>query len=224
MSDPNERKFMTLFRRFVFLAGVLIVSLLTACGGDDIKNDDIYFGYSVPLANPPGGEITTDTIITVTFNYAPVDVRVSVGTVTVAGKTATITGPFPLGPLVLTITWADGRQDFTYTVTKSEETQQLEEHRAILAVIVKKATDKVPHNEKEYIGRTLLIQGFVEVNKRHKIITVWVEDLEMSVYVNYTLNQEELVNNTLEEGKRYTLKVQIEEITNQYITCKLIDI
>ena len=68
-------------------------------------------------ATPPGGEIAANGTITVTFDNAPADVTVSAGTVIVAGKTATIVGPFTLGPLALTITWADGTQTLNYTVT-----------------------------------------------------------------------------------------------------------
>ena len=41
----------------------------------------------------------------------------SVGIVKRAGTTVTISGPFNPGPLTLTITWADGAQTLTYTVT-----------------------------------------------------------------------------------------------------------
>ena len=68
-------------------------------------------------ATPRGGEITAYGTITVTFNNPPTDVRVSAGTVTVRGTTATITGPFTPGVLALTITWADGTQALNYTVT-----------------------------------------------------------------------------------------------------------
>ena len=67
-------------------------------------------------AAPPGGEIAANGTITVTFDNAPADVTVSAGTVTVAGKTATITGPFTPGPLALTVTWVDGTQALNYTV------------------------------------------------------------------------------------------------------------
>ena len=73
-------------------------------------------------ANPPSGEIAANGSITVTFDNAPADVTVSAGTVTVAGKTATIAGPFTPGPLALTITWADGAQALNYTVTASDTT------------------------------------------------------------------------------------------------------
>ena len=68
-------------------------------------------------ATSPGGEIAANGSITVTFDNTPADVTVSAGTVTVAGKTATITGPFTSGPLALTVTWANGTQVLNYTVT-----------------------------------------------------------------------------------------------------------
>ena len=68
-------------------------------------------------AIPPSGQISVNGAITVAFDNAPADVKVSAGTVTVAGKIATIAGPFTPGPLALTITWADGTQALNYTVT-----------------------------------------------------------------------------------------------------------
>ncbi|RKU22926.1 hypothetical protein C6500_02925 [Candidatus Poribacteria bacterium] len=106
-----------LFRTFTsLLVGLLVLSLIIGCGGDE--NEEI----ETPPANfvsvsPPGGEIAVNRTITVTFDNPPVDVTVNVGTVKVAGKTATIAGPFTPGPLTLTITWADGTQALNYTAT-----------------------------------------------------------------------------------------------------------
>ena len=106
-----------LFRTSIsLLAGLLALSLIIGCGeGEDEE-------LEIPPANfvratPPGGEIAVNGTITVTFDNAPSDVTVSAGTVTVAGKTATIAGPFIPGPLTLTITWADGAQALNYTAT-----------------------------------------------------------------------------------------------------------
>ena len=72
----------------------------------------------VVSANPPNGsEIAANSRITVTFDNAPADVTVSAGVAFPAGKTVTINGPFTPGALSLTITWADGSQTLTYTVT-----------------------------------------------------------------------------------------------------------
>ena len=108
-----------LFKSFVLLlTGLLAVSMLTGCGGDD---DDIVIDEPAPAnfvsATPSGGQIAANGTITITFDNAPGEVRVSTGTVKITGKTAAITGPFKLGTLVLTITWADGTQALNYKVT-----------------------------------------------------------------------------------------------------------
>ena len=68
-------------------------------------------------ADPPNGSIIEpDATITVTFDDVPSNVAVNHGTVGIADRTATISGPLPVGPLNLTITWVDGAQTLTYTV------------------------------------------------------------------------------------------------------------
>ena len=106
-----------LFRNFaLLLTSLLAVSMLVGCGEeDDILTDEPVIANFVS-ASPLGGVIAANGTITLTFDNTPVDVTVSVGTVTVAGKTTTITGPFRPGPLTLTITWADGIQVLDYTV------------------------------------------------------------------------------------------------------------
>ena len=111
-----------LFRTFaLLLAGLFAMSLIVGCGGDEETTDDVAPANFVSAA-PPGGEIAANGSITVTFDNAPADVTVSVGTVTVAGKSATIVGPFPEGALALTITWADGTQALNYTVKAADNT------------------------------------------------------------------------------------------------------
>ena len=106
-----------LFRTFaLLLAGLFALSLIVGCGGGDTEEEAAAPANFVS-ATPPGGEIAANGTISVTFDNAPADVTVSAGTVTVAGKTATIAGPFTPGPLALTITWADGTQALNYTVT-----------------------------------------------------------------------------------------------------------
>ena len=107
-----------LFSSFVvLLTGLLTVSMLAGCGGDDIVTDEPVPANFVS-ATPPGGEVAVNGTITVIFDNPPTDVTANAGNLTVAGKTATITGPFtPPGPLTLTITWANGIQTLNYTVT-----------------------------------------------------------------------------------------------------------
>ena len=108
-----------LFGSFVLLlTGLLVLPLITGCGADE--EDEV----ETPIANfvsaiPPDGEIASNGTITVTFDNPPVDLTVNRGhvTVTVVGKTGTITGPFTPGPLELTLTWADGTQVLNYFVT-----------------------------------------------------------------------------------------------------------
>ncbi len=107
-----------MFRTFaLLLAALFAMSLIVGCGGDDDDSGDEPVPANFVSATPPGGEVAANGSITVTFDNAPADVTVSAGTVTVAGKSATITGPFTPGPLALTITWADGTQALNYTVT-----------------------------------------------------------------------------------------------------------
>ena len=107
-----------LFRNFILLlAGLLAVSMLAGCGGDDDPGTDKPVPVNFVSASPSGGQIATNGTITITFDNAPGEVRVSAGTVKITGKTAAITGPFTLGALTLTITWADGIQALNYKVT-----------------------------------------------------------------------------------------------------------
>ena len=70
------------------------------------------------VVNPPSGStLEPDATITVTFDAAPSEVAVNSGTATVAGRTVTISGPFPMGVLSLNLTWADGFRVLNYTVT-----------------------------------------------------------------------------------------------------------
>ena len=111
-----------MFRTFaLLLAALFALSLIVGCGGGDEEEEEAAPAAFVSAA-PPGGDLAANGSITVTFDNAPADVTVSAGTVTVAGKTATIAGPFTPGPLALTITWADGTQALNYTVTAPDTT------------------------------------------------------------------------------------------------------
>ena len=107
-----------LFRNFVLLlTGLLAVSMLVGCGGDENPVAAEPVPVNFVRATPAGGEIAANGTITVTFDNIPSDVAVSAGTIKVSGKTAAITGPFTLGKLTLTITWADGTKVLNYKVT-----------------------------------------------------------------------------------------------------------
>ncbi len=67
--------------------------------------------------NPPiGSQIAENAAITLTFDNAPADVTVSAGFLAGSGKTLIVMGPFPPGPLALTVTWAGGSVTLIYIV------------------------------------------------------------------------------------------------------------
>ena len=100
-----------LFRTFaLLLAGLLAMSLIVGCGGDSETEEEVAPAAFVSATPHNLCDVPANGSITVTFDNPPRDVTVSAGIVTVAGKSATITGPFTPGPLALTITWADGTQ------------------------------------------------------------------------------------------------------------------
>ena len=101
----------------LLLAGLLAVSMLVGCSGAENPVAAEPVPVNFVRATPAGGEVATNETITVNFDRKPADVKVSAGTVRVTGKTAIITGPFPLGTLILIITWADGTLVLNYTVT-----------------------------------------------------------------------------------------------------------
>ena len=68
-------------------------------------------------ADPPSGsKIAVNATVTLTFDNTPADVTVSAGSVGVAGRIASVSGPFTPGPLALTVVWADGAVTLTYIV------------------------------------------------------------------------------------------------------------
>lgn len=98
--------------------------------GWDDEERTLHYNVSPPpppaaflAVNPPSGSLIDQyETITVMFDNPPTGVTVTAGAVTVAGKTATISGPFTPGPLALTIGWDDGSHTFNYTVTAPDTT------------------------------------------------------------------------------------------------------
>ncbi len=99
---------------------LLIVTCFLLAGCDFLEPTD----STVPSAtvgfvsvDPPNGStIEPDATITVTFDAFPGEVAVNQGAATMAGQTVSISGPFSVGPLSLSISWTDGVQRLTYTV------------------------------------------------------------------------------------------------------------
>ncbi|MYB01971.1 hypothetical protein F4X90_20170 [Candidatus Poribacteria bacterium] len=99
---------------------IIAVFILAGCGGDDDSLKDVAPVVEFLSANPPSGAtITANTVITLTFDNPPTDVRIRNATVSGFGfgKTATVTGPFKKGPLSLMVHWAGGSTTLTYLVS-----------------------------------------------------------------------------------------------------------
>ena len=106
-----------LFRIFaLLLVGLLTISMLAGCGGDDDSLEEIVPVANFVRADPPSGSETPIRGITLTFDAPPRDVTVSMGVATISGNTVTVMGPFTPGPFTLTVTWHGGTQTLTYTV------------------------------------------------------------------------------------------------------------
>ena len=104
---------------------VLLTVYADGCGQGDEEVQEEISSTAFISSSPSQGTIEPNSTITVTFDHPPEDVEVNAGLVkvdkaVVIGQTLTITGPFPPGPLVLTILWADGVQTLNYTVAASE--------------------------------------------------------------------------------------------------------
>ena len=97
-----------------FFLLILICVGISGCGGDSVTDEPVPANFI--SATPPSGEIFPLAPIEVLFDKPPVDLRSNVGTVTVAGRTATITGPFTPGLLELRISWAGGSYTLGYIV------------------------------------------------------------------------------------------------------------
>ena len=90
---------------------------INGCGGGDEEEGVEEVKVEFVSASPtPGSTLAPDATISLTFDGTPTGVSVTQGTATVTGHTVTLSGPFQLGDLNLTVKWDDGRQPFTYTV------------------------------------------------------------------------------------------------------------
>jgi hypothetical protein len=99
-----------------FTPGTLELTITWADGAQNLNYTIRQPADFVSVAPETGTKITTDDIITLTFDHPPEDVTVSEGVATVSDETVTITGPFTPGTLELMITWADGSQNLSYAI------------------------------------------------------------------------------------------------------------
>ena len=107
-----------------FEAGPLNLTI-TWSDGAHVLNYTVIPVAFVAASPPSGSEILTDASITVFFDGTPGNVAVTAGTAKTTGQTVTISGPFEVGPLNLTITWSDGAHVLNYVVAIPELEREL---------------------------------------------------------------------------------------------------
>lgn len=75
-------------------------------------------------ASPASGDISENDSITINFDNNPGSVTASIGTISGSGSSRTISGPFSVGSLTLTITWTngDGSHTLSYNVMAGDTT------------------------------------------------------------------------------------------------------
>ena len=100
-----------MFKRLNCFLLMVTCFLIVGCGEDE--SPPVSFISATP---PNGSTIQPDATITVTFSSAPGNVTISAGSIVISGKTATLSGPFPSGPLNLNLAWVNGVQGLNYTV------------------------------------------------------------------------------------------------------------
>ena len=101
---------------FSVLVGILTVAIL-GCGTDS-EDEPIDLGpVQFVSANPPNrSTLLSNASITVSFNGVPENLRATQGVISQSTRTVTISGPFTVGELNLTMTWKDGTHTLVYTV------------------------------------------------------------------------------------------------------------
>ncbi len=115
------------FRTLAIVMTALLAVYIVGCGGDDDDNGDGTADVIAAFASADpadGGSVAANGSIKVTFDKNPGEVMASAGTVSGAGSSRTISGPFDVGDLALEVTWTngDGSQTLNYTVTEADET------------------------------------------------------------------------------------------------------
>ena len=121
---------MKILRCFLALVQICVLAIiLSGVAGDCNTNFDGSSKESpstrarfVEADPPPGGDLSANGIVTVTFDEDPGITESSVGTVDGTGKTRRITGPFEEGELILLISWTNGGPDIGifYTVVPTD--------------------------------------------------------------------------------------------------------
>ena len=97
----------------------LLVCGMEGCNTTDsvVEEEPVVFRDAIP---DNGSEIAPSMTVIARFDRSPTDLSVSGGTFSVRGVEATITGPFPPGPLTIILKWEDGETTLNYIVKPPE--------------------------------------------------------------------------------------------------------
>ena len=178
----------------LFFLLILICVGISGCGGDSVTDEPVPANFI--SATPPGGEIFPLAPIEVRFDKPPIDIVVNVGTVTVADRTATITGPFTPGPLELRISWAGGSYTLGYIVHSP-----CCEAPAVTGGTVKDgATDVDPEvinsDGKIVIEFSMDVTGYVTLQTEDKQNVGWIGKIEGNKATLELVKGKEIANET----------------------------
>ena len=132
-----------LYRLLGLILACLSAIYIVSCG--QRADDEITPVALVSVEPAAGSTIAANGIITVTFDAVLLNVSANVGVVKKSGTTVTISGPFNPGTLTLKITWTDGTQTLTYTVTTPNPG----------------ATEPIPELEPDIIPEPMIPDGMV---------------------------------------------------------------
>ena len=109
-----------------FIPGTLALTITWADGSETLNYTVRQPADFVSVEPAADSEITTHDSIILTFDHPPEDVTVNEGVATITDNTVSIAGPFTVGTLELTITWADGSETLNYTVRQSAALETVE--------------------------------------------------------------------------------------------------
>lgn len=177
-----------------FFLLILICVGISGCGGDSVTDEPVPANFI--SATPPGGEISPLAPIEVLFDKPPIDVVANFGTVTVADRTATISGPFTPGPLTLRISWAGG----SYTIGYIVHGPCCEPPTITGGTVTDGATDVDPEiinsDGKIVIEFSMDVTGYVTLQTEDKQNVGWIGKIEGNKATLKLVKGKEIANET----------------------------
>ncbi len=115
--------------------------------GSKTLNYNVEVDAAFSSASPASGDISENGSITIEFDNDPGEVTVNTGTVSGSGTSRTISGPFSVGSLTLTISWTNGNGSETLNYTVEADEPQIPDAEFVSAT----PTDESDISENETI-------------------------------------------------------------------------